>query len=400
MGVSFLTTLYIARVLGPTNFGELDYAFAVIGVFAPLASLGIGNVLQRELIKHPEEDNLIMGTALRLNFILAIGTVFVVSIVAFTSSSGYLSSLLILILSLTFILGVFQLLQQEFYARAESKIPSIITMIVWVIISIGKVGVLVSGKGVLWLASISVLEQALYAMLLLVAYKKYGRRSMKTWKYSSRYTPVILKTGFATALASFFTLIYARIDQIFIRHMIDAYAVGLYSSGVRLVDMWNIVPGMLTGGLYPAILNARHASPALYRIRMFRLFMVLLISGIILAGLTSFFAPFLMEHIFGHEFIAGTASLRIYAWSIVGTFLGIYVMNILFTEDNRSMLIITNVVPAVINIALNLWLIPYYGIVGAAWATVIAYTITPLVPFCFKASRTHLQNIFTSHHHA
>jgi O-antigen/teichoic acid export membrane protein len=174
--------------------------------------------------------------------------------------------------------------------------------------------------------------------------------------------------------------------------MIDAHAVGLYSAGVRLVDLWNIIPAVCIGGLYPALLNARTTSESLYRKRMRTILTVLICTGIGVALITSITAPVLLKLIFGIEFIAGAPALRVYAWSIPGTFLGIYIMNVLFTEDYRKVLIATNLIPAIINILLNIWFIPMYGIVGAAYATVIAYTITPFIPFLFSSTRKHIQN--------
>lgn len=387
MGVSFLTTLYIARALGPTNFGELDYALAIISVFSPLAAFGLINVLQRELIKNPEKRNELTGTAFILNLGFAFLATLLVILFALTFHVEYLAQVLIIILSTTYVLGTFQLLQQDFYARAASKVPSLITMGVWTMTSIGKVLVLMEGKGIIWLALVTVGEQLLYAIALTYVYKRYAQGTMRLWKFSPEHVPLFLKTGAAIALVGFFSLVYARIDQVFIRNMIDARALGLYSSGVRLVELWNILPALVLSGLYPALVQAHETSPSLYKSRMRKIFLVLLVSSIGISLFLFVAAPLLMKTIFGPEFVDGIPSLRIYSWSIIGTFLGQYVMNILFTDDYRKVLIATNIIPALINIGLNLWLIPIAGIVGAAYATVIAYSITPLTPFLFPSSR-------------
>lgn len=258
---------------------------------------------------------------------------------------------------------------------------------VWTVTSIAKVLVLMEGKGIIWLALVTVGEQLLYAVALTYVYKRYAQGTIRLWKFSPEYVPLFLKTGAAIALVGFFSLIYARIDQVFIRNMIDARALGLYSSGVRLVELWNILPTLLLSGLYPALVQARETSPTLYRSRMKKIFLILFVSGAAISTLLFIAAPLLMQTIFGPEFVDGIPSLRVYAWSIIGTFLGQYVMNILFTDDYRKVLIATNVIPAIINIGLNLWLIPIAGIVGAAYATVIAYSITPLIPLIFPSSR-------------
>jgi O-antigen/teichoic acid export membrane protein len=202
LGISFITTLYVARTLGPTNFGELDYALAVIGLFSPLATFGIINVLNRELIKHPDKKNELTGTAFILNSGFSLLALLCVVTFALLSPINSVSRFLIIILSTTYLFGVFQILQQDFYARAESKIPSIITVLVWTIISISKVCVLVLGKGIIWLALITVLEQVLYAIAIFFAYHYYTENSIVKWKFSSFYF-TNFKTGGAIVLVTF-----------------------------------------------------------------------------------------------------------------------------------------------------------------------------------------------------
>jgi O-antigen/teichoic acid export membrane protein len=166
--------------------------------------------------------------------------------------------------------------------------------------------------------------------------------------------------------------------------------VGLYGAGVRLVELGTLF--LPSPRPIPCAFNMKQHQRALgTRMRYshntftFKYF---------LATVVSLNAGALINIIFGNEFSDGIPALRIYAWSIIGTFLGQYVINILFTEDQKSILVVTNVIPALINVVLNLWLIPIYGISGAAYATVIAYSITPLIPFIFPSTRKSITDTF------
>lgn len=397
LGVSFITTLYIARSLGPTNFGELDYALAIIGMFGIISAWGIEGVLNRELIKTPEQHNGLIGTAILMRFILGVIATILVIIFATFSNADQLSKTILIILSFTYTLSTLTLLQQEFLARADSKYPSIITAVVTLIINFAKVIILFSNKGIIYLAAVVVFESILYTSLYFLAYRYILKGNPSSWKFSPNIARTFLKTGSAVALLGAFAMIYSRIDQIMIRHMLDVTSVGLYSAGVRLVDLWGFIPTIIASALYPAVLNARKISEQLYVSRLRKLFVLYALPAIGISIMLSLAAKPLMLLIFGKEFVEGFHALQIYAWSIPGTFIGLFVMNILFTDDHRKILVFTAAFPALVNILLNLVWIPEYGIIGAAWATTISYSLIPIIPLFFKQTRAVLYAFYKPH---
>lgn len=394
MAVSFLTMLYVARNLGPTNFGELDYALAIIGLFGVIGSWGIEGVLNRELIKHPEDHNDLVGTAILLRLVFGMTSTVLIIVFAFFSPADYLSKILLILLSFTHTISTLSILQQIFFARAESKYPSLITISVTLVINIAKVFILLSDKGLIYLAASLVFESILVSTLSLLVYKHVLRRKISSWTFSASSAHLMLKTGSAVAFLGIFAMIYSRIDQIMIRHLLDATSVGLYSAGVRIVEVWMFIPGILGAGLYPAVLSARKISESLYHTKLRLLLMLYMLPAILLAAIVSIGAKPLIMVIYGEQFIEGFHSLQVYAWSLPGTFIGFFVMNILFTDDYRKILVFTSAFPALLNVVLNLALIPTSGIIGAAWATVISYSLIPFIPLLFKSSRAALYAVY------
>lgn len=396
LGVSFLTTLYVARTLGPTNFGELDYALAVVGIFGIVGGLGIEGVLNRELVKYPEQHNTLVGTATALRLMLGMTATTLVIVFALISHIDPISKILLILLSLTYTLSTLTILQQTFLARAESKYPSLIAAAVALTMSAIKIAILLTGKGIIYLASSLLVESVLSGTLYFIAYNRSRQGRLSEWRFSPAIARIMLKTGSAVAFLSMFAIIYSRIDQIMIRNMIDATAVGLYGAGVRLVDVWGFIPMIIGASLYPAVLNARKISENLYYKRLRKLFLLYSLPAIGIAVVVSLGAKHLMLLIYGSEFVTGYQSLQIYVWSLPGTFVGFYIMNILFTDDFRKILIFTSAVPALVNVLLNLAWIPQSGIIGAAWATAISYSLIPFMPLLFKDVRTILYGIYKS----
>ncbi len=395
MAVSLITTLYIARILGPTNFGELDYAIATVGLFAWVSVWGIDTVLNRELIKNPDSVNVLTGTATILR--LLFGTLATILTIAFAYFFPIesVSKTLILILAFSSILSVPQILQYEFLAKAESKYPSLVTMFVTIVVNLMKIWFISSGEGLIYIAATMMLEQILYGIIYISLYQKKAPGNFKEWRFSKEVALIIIKTGTAVAILSLFSMIYAKIDQVMIRHLLDAEQLGLYSSGVRLVDIWGFIPTIILGGLYPAILNGRKESEGKYYDRLRKTLALLLVPGIIATIIIFFFSSQLLSIIFGPEFSDGATALKIYGLTLPATFTGFFVMQILYTDDYRKILILSTALPALVNVILNLFFIPNYGIVGAAWATVTSCLLVPIIPLLFKNTRQILVSVIT-----
>jgi O-antigen/teichoic acid export membrane protein len=305
------------------------------------------------------------------------------------------SKILILLLAFTNILSVPQILQYDFLARADSKYPSLITMFVTLVTSLLKVVMIFNGFGLIYIVAVMIFEQIMYGVLHIIAYRIKAQGDFTSWKFSQKIANLMIKTGSAIAFLSLFSILYSRIDQVMIRHFLDAQQLGLYSAGVRLVDLWGFIPTIILGGLYPAVLNARKVSEAKYFSRLRKTLTLLLFTSIGASSILFLFASFLLTTIFGNDFAGGAQALQIYGLSLPATFLSYFVMQILYTDDYRKMLIVITAIPAGINILLNLLLIPKYGIVGAAWATLIAYSCVIVLPFIFKQTRTKFMHIFT-----
>lgn len=380
MGISFITTLFIARNLGPTNYGQLSYALSVTTIFGFVAPLGLDSILYRELIKYPEKRNALLGTTFGLKmiagFTIAAATIFSAPFFA----TDTISRILISILAGTFILNAFQIISYEFLSRTQSKYQSIITIIVTAILGILKILVILSGKGVIYLALIVLCESFLYAVFYVFLYQRKIEESIRSWSWDGRLAKELLKDAFPVLILSGFTLIYARVDQVLIKHMLDAASVGMYDAAVRLVDVWNFIPGVIVTVLFPVIVNNKN-SPLLFKARMFKLSMLLFFSSAGIALVVTILAPWMIHLLYGASFAPSVIVLQIYIWSAIGTALGMLVYNYLIAENRRVALILSSFIPMVINIGLNLVLIPIYGIAGAAIATLVSYSLVPLAVF-------------------
>lgn len=393
MVITFFATAYIARNLGPHNYGELSYAISFVSLFSFIASLGIDQILYRDIIRHPEKRNELLGSAIGLRVCASILTTGIIVTSTLLFSLKDVSLFLIFIISLSPLFGSFQLLSYEFQAESKSKYPSILSLFVVIILNILKITVIFFDKGVIYLACVVLLEPILYSFGYLYLKSKTYKDLYKL-HFSTEKALTILKDSFPLIFASAFFLIYARIDQVMLKHMINSEAVGLYDAAVRISEVSYFIPQTILMSLFPAIINAKESSSDLYHKRTKKLIVLLISISVLIAIIMTLFSKYLILTIFGTAFIGALPALYICIWSTVGSSLNSLAQQILLTEKLTKNISISAFLGMATNVILNMILIPKYGISGAAFATLISYMIPFLSLFLFKHTRTLLFNVF------
>ena len=368
---SFLATLYVARNLGPANFGELSYAISFVGLFSFFASFGIDSVLYRELIKTPEKRSSLMGTALLIKISASIFATTTAIVTALIFSPKDVSLWLVVILSSAFLLQSFYIITTEFGAIVNNKGISIISILVTLILNILKIIVIALGGGVIYLALVLFLESVLYAAGYIYLHTKFFG-SLRKLEFEFVLAKQLILDAWPFLLSSAFAIVYARIDQIMLKNIIDAKAVGLYDSAVRLSELWYFIPTVLAGALFPAIVLARSHSMTSYRRRVIALFKLAIGISLVITLTVYLLASPIILTIFGPTFIESIPILQIYIWAFIPTTIVVIANQILLAENARLILFSSTAIGMVVNIIGNVILIPDYQASGAAFTTVLS----------------------------
>lgn len=395
IGVSLAATFYVARTLGPQNYGELNYALSVVNLLAFFSAVASTTVICRDLIKQPKNEGSILGTAFTLSMIGTLITVLAVIILLFFLPHEHITFYVVGILCIAQICSPFLVAQNIFYAEAKTKVISLTQLGVHITVSLAKIIAMTFAQGVIVLATIMVFEQLLLASITLILYLRQSKQGLYTWKFDWSYAKSLSYDSIPFVFISMSILISGRIDQVFLRHHIDTASVGFYNVAVQLTEIWQVVPQMLLVALFPAIVNAQRTKKN-YTSRIAALFGMLFFYSIGISGLTTLIAPLIVPLIYGDAFGASIPLLQIYTWSLLGTVFGFLLTNIFVTENERLIQVTMGVLPMILNIILNIILIPKAGAAGAAWATVISYSTIPLVPFMFRSIRYKIKNLIIS----
>ncbi len=388
LGVSFFIGIYIARYLGPSNYGLLSYVISFVGLFSFLTSFGIDGIVSREIIKdHNKKDDLI-GTAFYLKIlgsIIAIITVFLVSI--FTTKDIFILGL-IWIFSLSFIPQAFNVVETYFQSQVLSKNSVKAQIISLLLASVLKIICIVLNKGIFWLTLIYVIEGIIYSFILLILYRKFGKH-IRDWRFQKDIAISLLKDSWPLMLASVAIGIYMKIDQVMIKNMLGNEQTGIYAVAVKLSEVWYFLPGIICASLFPALVNSLKNSEEFLNQRIKKLYFLMFWFSFLIALVTTTFAYPIIKILFGSQYLGAVTVLQIYIWASISVFLSYTLNYYLLSKNFTKILFYNTVIGAVINIILNFLLIPKFGINGSATATIISYIAVTFGILFFNKTREH-----------
>jgi O-antigen/teichoic acid export membrane protein len=380
MVISLIINIWLARYLGPENFGKMSYVFAFVGIFGFLTNLGINDILIRNLVRNPEKKDVLLGTAFWLMAAGGIASFILISVLSFIFETSPIIRILIILYSTTALMSPVNVISAYFQATVQAKKNALAQIIGTILVSIFKIFLIISGKGIIWLVFAFVLDYIIGTGLYIINYLRSNLK-IRSWKFDKKIAKEFLTSSYLLMLSAVTGYVLLKIDQVMVKFFIDENAVGIYAVAVKLSELWYFIPGIICGSLFPAIINAKQVGRSVYLDRLKKLYIFLGATAIIIAIPITFLAPWLIKVIFGAEYILATPILQIYVWSGVGLFLSIGINRFFMAEDNLKPIFYYSLLAVIINISLNLILIPKVGLTGAAWATLISYSIGPIIIF-------------------
>ncbi len=366
-----LVGIWVARYLGPEQFGVFSYVVAFVAIFGGIAKLGLDGIVVRELVREPSKRNIYLGTSFWLKFVGALITLGVVVFATFFTSNDHTTNFYIFIIASGIVFQSFEVIDFYFQSRVLSKFVSLCRMSQLLISSLLKIYFVLTGAGLFWFVVVSLVDQATLAVSLYIAYR-YQKLGSFYRHFDLLTAKKLLTDSWPLIFSGLAIMIYVRIDQIMIKEMLGEREVGLYSAAVRLSEVWYFIPVVITSSLFPAIVSAKKVSEGLYRQRLQRLCTLMTWLAIAVALPVTFLADSVIVLLYGHQYREAGGVLAIHIWGAVFVFLGV-ASGVFFTAENWTKKSLCRTGSgAVSNVLFNLALIPRYGISGGAAATVLS----------------------------
>ena len=392
--VGMLVGIYVARYLQPEAFGLLNYAIGFVSIFSALSTLGMDQVIVRDLAKGKtlKEDLLGTGFIIKISgslllFALMLFVLYFMEHTPFTNT-------LILIIAAAEIFKGFEVINYFFQSQVRSKYVVQVQLVINFVISLAKIGMVLLHAPLIWFGFIIVIGSLLNSAGFIYAYRmKEG--SMAGWRFRKSLSLDLLRESWPLALYGLALHTQARIDQVMLGRMMNNYEVGQYSVALRFIEIFGFVPMILMSTFTPAVTRGKAASEALYHSRLLNLYRLMFVAFLLVAVPVYLFGEELITFLYGVEYRAAGSLLSLFALRLFFANMGVGKSVFIVNESLFKYSLLTVVLGAATNFSLNYFLIPAYGPTGAIAGSMISFTVSIfLVDMLFRKTRENQKLMF------
>ncbi|AZQ66503.1 flippase [Silicimonas algicola] len=364
-GINLVVGMFVARYLGPGDFGLFNVLISVVTILAAVAKLGLDGILVRELLVRAEDRRLDLSVAFWL--MAASSVVFSFGLIAAMVMSGVSQDVVIytaLALSLVAV-QPFTVIDMAFQADVRAGIPAASRVAVMLVGAALKVLAVVSGAPLLAFFVILAVEQVILILSYVLAARIFGVTGYVA-SFSTARARELLSSSWPMLVSAIAVSINIRITQILVAGLMDAKAAGVFAAASRIYEAWIYIPYVCLLAVTLALVNARQGNRDLYLRRL--VIVTRIVLGLSLAVFVFFAAvgrPFI-ELTFGEAYAASYMPLSILMMSTIPAALGTVTAKYFVFEGRERAVASRTILAAALNIALCVLLIPLLGETGAA----------------------------------
>lgn len=375
--IQFLVGMLTARYLGPSNYGLINYAAAIVAFAIPVMQLGLQFTLVQEYVCTPEREGEILGTSLLMNVLSALACmVGVTSFAAVMNPDEKVTVLVCALYSSSLLFQTLDMVQYWFQAKLLSKYFSLAMLFSYIVTSAYKIFLLASGKSVYWFALSYTVEYGVLGVFLLIACKRCGVGKVS---FSSTLAKKLFATSKHYIMASLATVFWLRIGNVLLKSYWGEAENGYYAAAVTCTCIFNFVIDAIIDTARPVLLESKKESEALFESNVSKVYSVMFYLTLVQSiGFTAF-SRIIVRILYGNSYLPAAPVLSILIWNTVFSYMG-YIRNIwILGEEKHTELWKINLGGAVASLILNLLLIPTWGACGAAVASVLVQIFTNVI---------------------
>lgn len=378
MGVGLLLGVWVARHLGPSQFGVLSFAVAFTGLFGALANLGLQSTVMREIVRNPKSAGIVLGSAATLQILGGLSSYFLMlGVITYLRPDDSLTRSVVIILGSIVLFKASEVPLYWFESQVQSKYAVWVQNSVFLSFALIKTILILNDYPIHAFAWAMLGEAIIVALLLFMVMNRYGP-AIFSLGLSVICLKELLKDSWPLAVSGVAVMIYMKIGQIMLGQMVDEKAVGIYTAAVNISEVWYFIPMAIVSSVAPSIMEAKKHNNELYLSRLQKLYNIMVWSSLAIAIPMTVVATPIVELLFGTTYKDGGIILAIHIWASIFVCLGVVSSQYLLAENKQMISLQRTLAGMFINIGLNLILIPIYGPTGAAISIVCSQAFSAL----------------------
>jgi len=371
LATGFLIGSWVARYLGPQQYGEIAYVIAYIAIFQAIASLGLDNIIVRDIAVNQSMAGEILATSMSLRFVVGI-ICWLIAVSGVILADGALSTgaILTILIGSSLFFQAADIFDLWFQSQSQSRRTVYAKLVAHILSNAVKVWLIYISASLYYFGAVIALDAMLSAIGMYVAYRLYP--SAFQWQKNISLGMRMLKESWPFLLSGILVMIYMRIDQIMIKNILGDYQLGIYAAVLPLATLWQFIPMTLATNLRPLLSQKKAQGESEYwnsLEKICQLFSILAWGVCIVMIIIA--AP-LVYLLFGDKYENGANILMIYIFTNISINLGIAQGMWVVNERLSLLSLYKTVIGALVCIVGNYLLLPTYGLYGAAWSAVIS----------------------------
>jgi polysaccharide transporter, PST family len=373
LGMGLVVGIWVARYLGPQQYGLLNFGVATVALFGIFVRLGLQSIVVRDLVNDPGGTGVTIGTAAVLQ---VLGAVLAYTLLAFVITylrpDDELARLVVLLLGLTLFMKAFDTATYWFEAKVISKYLVWMSNTVFLILSAVKVVLILTGAPLLAFVWVTVADAVIVGIGSVVLFLKIwpGGRLLR---FDGTRARGLFSDSWPLFLSSAAVVVYMKIDMVMLAQMAGDEAAGIYAAATKVSEPWYFIPTIIVASVFPSIIKTKKRQPALYYQRLQRLFDLMIWLAIAFSIPMTFLSGALIRFLFGADYFEAGGVLAIHIWASIFVFYGLAWSKWGILEGHSNKILYLHVFALLANVALNAILIAPLGAQGAAIATVASY---------------------------
>ena len=371
--LKLIIIFYAIRILGVSDWGAFSFTISLCGLFMIFSDIGLSSILTRELAKDESQKNKYISTSFLIKITLNILIFLIIILFAPFFSKDIISTQIIPIVAL---LMIFDGMRDFIFAinRSMEKMETeaFVKIVTNLILIAFTYFFLVQSKTVYSLAIGYMLGSLSGLVFTLIIFRKYLKNLYTN--FSKDLVKPLMTIAWPFALFAILNSIMSGTDTVMLGWIKDTKEVGFYATSQRITAFLYIIPGLITSSLLPTLsrqINNKEKIKSVVHssIKIIYLFSIPVVLGGIIIG------DDLIIKLFGQNYIPTINIFRLSLLGILFAFPSLIFNSMIFIFNKHKSVIKISLFGTILNILINIMLIPKYGAIGAIIATILSQIV-------------------------
>lgn len=391
-----LVGIWVTRYLGPADYGKLSYILALISMLTPLYLLGLDVTVPKELIYRKEDQEEILGSTFLLKFTGSfLILILAVTITFWLHPEDKIFLFLAFFVGLSYIFKSFDVIDIWFLNKLKSKYTVIARASGFIFSALLKIALILGGSSLVYFGFAVTVETLILAIVLVSLFiKTEPLFDFKKIKFGFAQSFKLLKISWIYVILGFLYLGILNIDKVMIEKIIGSYEVGLYSISSAISMLFFVFGDFIIKSVHPVLIKIDKKAPfEYYKNDVQNLFNYFVLAAYIIILCVYLTADFIIPLLWGKEYAFSSKVLFIQIFSVLFVYSGLLLRHWIIIKNFIKFFLSASILGFIVNIILNYFLIKQIGILGAAYATVIAFFFIYLLAGVFYSGTRELSKM-------